>query len=150
VIYAGPIPTNPSELLNTRAMSELLETLCGNYDVVLIDSSPCTVVTDALVIATRVDGVLLVIDVGKTEKEALRYARDLLDRARARVLGLVCNRVARNGRHYYGRYGYYTKPPDDGRWRGGDGSDGVREPERTEGGYSKAMSRVAVDEDADA
>jgi capsular exopolysaccharide synthesis family protein len=148
VICAGPIPTNPSELLNTRAMSELLETLCGNYDVVLIDSSPCTVVTDALVIATQVDGVMLVIDVGKTEKEALRYARDLLDRARARVLGLVCNRVGRNGRHFYGRYGYYSKPFEENHARRQDAGAG-RDPQREEGSYSKAMSRVAVIEDED-
>jgi len=107
LIPSGAIPSNPSELLNTPGMTELLHTLTGEYDVILIDSSPCTLVTDALVMATKVDGVLLVVDVGRTHKLALRHARDLLDRARARVLGMVFNRAGREGRPYYGRCGYY-------------------------------------------
>jgi capsular exopolysaccharide synthesis family protein len=111
LIPSGAIPSNPSELLNTPGMTELLHSMTGEYDVILIDSSPCTLVTDALVMATKVDGVILVVDVGRTHKLALRHARDLLDRARARVLGMVFNRAGREGRSYYGRYGYYGPVP---------------------------------------
>lgn len=107
LIPSGAIPTNPSELLNTSGMTELLHSLTGEYDVILVDSSPCTLVTDALVLATKVDGVILVVDVGRTHKLALRQARDLLTRARARVIGMVFNRAGRDGRPYYGQYSSY-------------------------------------------
>jgi capsular exopolysaccharide synthesis family protein len=111
VIPSGPIPSNPSELLNTARMTELLNTLAGDYDVILVDSSPCTLVTDALVLAAKVSGVILVVDVGRTQKVALRHARELLERARARVIGMVFNRAGRDGWPYYGRYGYYQSAP---------------------------------------
>lgn len=110
VICSGPIPSHPSELLNTPRMTELLDTLSGQYDLVIIDTPPCLPVTDALVLSAKVDGVVLVVDVGKTRKGALRYARELLHRARARVLGVVFNRAGRDGGMFYGRYGYRSHP----------------------------------------
>lgn len=119
VICAGPEPDNPSELLNTPAMEALLKVLRGRFqfDVVLIDSSPCALVTDALVLASKVDGVLLVVDAGHTPRNALCYARELLARARARVVGTVFNRVSGRNAAYYGRYGVYGHShPSDSRW----------------------------------
>lgn len=113
VICSGPIPSHPSELLNTTKMTELLDTLAADYDLVMIDTPPCLPVTDALVLSAKVDGVVLVVDVGKTRKGALRYARELLHRARARVLGVVFNRAGRDGGMFYSRYGYKSSPFSD-------------------------------------
>lgn len=117
VITAGSLPDNPAELLNTPLMSEILIALIAahRYDLVLIDSSPCAVVTDALLLAGKVDGVLLVVDAGRTHKASLSYARYLLSRARARLVGTVFNRVSGSSGRYYGRYGMNAAAHESGR-----------------------------------
>lgn len=106
VLTAGPIPPNPSEILASRRMSELLEQLKEKYDIVLIDSPPALAVTDAQIIATKCDGVILVIDSGKVKKDAAVKVRTNLEHVKARILGVVLNNVDRtNGDTYY--YYYY-------------------------------------------
>lgn len=135
VICAGQTPENPSELLNTPAMEALLTELRSRFrfDLVLVDSSPCAVVTDALILAGKVDGVLMVVDAGHTPRNALCYARDLLARARARVVGTVFNRVSGRNAGYYGRYGVYGHS-------NGTGGDSSRWYARSNGSASMALA----------
>jgi capsular exopolysaccharide synthesis family protein len=106
VIASGPRPPDPAELLNSARMSELIKQLCGMAEVVIFDTPPCLPVTDAQVLATKVNGVLLVLEVGESKKAALRHAKGLLDHARARTLGLVFNKIGQGASQSY--YHYYT------------------------------------------
>lgn len=106
LIPSGPIPPNPSEILASRRMTTLLEQLSDEYDMILIDSPPTLAVTDSQVIATRCDGVILVIDQGKVKREVALKAKANLEHVKARILGVVLNNVNRdNGDVYY--YYYY-------------------------------------------
>lgn len=121
VICSGPVPPNPAELLGSRALDQVLDRLEAEADVIILDSPPCIPVTDPLVMAARVDGVVLVVHVGQTRKGALRQAEQLLTRARARLLGTVFNRVQlkKGGGYYYHGYGYYgSEPLENGRGAG--------------------------------
>jgi len=107
VIPSGPPPPNPSELLSLGATRHVLDTIRAECDVLVIDSPPVLPVTDPLILASRMDGVVLVAHVGQTHKKAIRQAELLLARARARVLGIVFNRVPiRKGQYYSYYYGY--------------------------------------------
>ncbi len=107
----GPYPPNPAEILGSQRMKALLEALEERYDLILIDSAPLTVVTDAAVLGTKADGVVLVARASFTEKGALTYSIEQLRNVRAPVLGAVLNDVdyRRDSRYYstYGKYGYY-------------------------------------------
>lgn len=108
----GPIPPNPNELLHTAAFNALLANLAGRFDRVIIDSPPAGVVADAAVVATQVDGTVLVLKAGHTSRDAaVRTVRSLSD-VKARVFGAVLNDLdledQRYGQYYqYYRYGYY-------------------------------------------
>ncbi len=110
VITSGSLPPNPAELLGSTRMKQILSRLEESASVVIIDSPPF-VVTDSTVLAAKVDGVLLVIQPGKTHAEAAKAMLTQLDRAGARVIGVVLNRVPRKGRSYYGGY-YYQYDSD--------------------------------------
>jgi succinoglycan biosynthesis transport protein ExoP len=94
VLPAGTIPPNPTELLNTGAMGRLLHDLGEACDMVIVDAPPALPVADAQVLSTKVDGVLLVVEMGKAKKDAVDQTRALLDRAHARILGAVMNKMA--------------------------------------------------------
>lgn len=105
---SGPLPPNPSEMLGSEAMAELIGRLRNLYDVVLFDCPPVVAITDAAVLAPRVDGVLLVVRAGYTDRQAARQARINLQRVGARILGVVLNDVElRSGRYGYYYYYYY-------------------------------------------
>lgn len=108
---SGPFPPNPAELLGSARMKSLIDELETRYDFVILDSAPLTIVTDAAVLGTKVDGVVLVARANRTEKGALTYAVEQLLNVRAPVLGTVLNDVdyRRDSRYSsrYGRYGYY-------------------------------------------
>ncbi|MDH4137599.1 MAG: polysaccharide biosynthesis tyrosine autokinase, partial [Anaerolineae bacterium] len=93
VLTSGPLPPNPSELLGSQKMKSLIESLKGKADVVLLDSPPALVVTDAAVLAGQVDGVLLVADAGKTRREMAQRAKEDLIKVGANVLGAVLNKL---------------------------------------------------------
>ncbi|MFZ5882112.1 MAG: polysaccharide biosynthesis tyrosine autokinase [Chloroflexota bacterium] len=107
VITSGSLPPNPAELLGSHKMSSILADLTSRVDVVIIDSPP-SLVSDAQILAAKVDGVLLVVQPGKTHAGAARAMREQLDRAGARVVGAVFNRIPRNRGYYYGGYRYYS------------------------------------------
>lgn len=108
LLTSGPIPPNPSEILASKRMNALLEQLSQEYDTVLIDSPPALAVTDAQIISTRCDGVLLVVDSGKVKREAAMKAKANLEHVQARILGVVLNNIdRRHGEAYY--YYYYRQ-----------------------------------------
>lgn len=105
-LAAGPIPPNPAELLQSKAMHELLDHLRGVYDVVIIDAPPLLPVTDAALLATHADGAILVVRHSKVTREQVRLAMDRIAHVDARLVGVVMNMVPIKGRGYGYGYGY--------------------------------------------
>ncbi len=104
VMTSGPLPPNPSELLSSHKMSELLHRLEAECDLVVIDSPPVTVVSDTAVLASRVDGVLVVFAADRVRRDLARNAMAALRQVNARVLGVVLNRTTGNQHGYYYSY----------------------------------------------
>jgi len=109
IITSGSLPPNPAELLNSSRMGEILEELSDQADVVIIDSPP-VMVTDPSILAARVDGVVIVVEPGRTNAVATRALSEQMKRADARVVGVVLNRIPRRPGYYYGGYKYYYAP----------------------------------------
>ncbi|MBZ5705055.1 MAG: polysaccharide biosynthesis tyrosine autokinase [Acidobacteriia bacterium] len=109
VLPAGTPPPNPAELLASANMKDVLAELRGEYDHIVVDTPPTLSVTDAVVMSTRADAVVLVIRSGQTTKQALRRARDLLMQVNARVCGVLLNAVDLNSPEYYYYYEYQGK-----------------------------------------
>jgi len=105
ILTSGPIPPNPSELLDSQAMDGIMRDLKEDYDYVIYDSPPILAVTDSQTIASKCDGVVMVIASGKTQKDRAIKAKDLLEKAGSKMLGVVINRVEEKKNEYYGHYG---------------------------------------------
>lgn len=104
IIHSGRIPPNPSEILGSERFEELLSCLRRSYEYVILDSPPLLPVADAAIIATKVDGVLLVVHAGKTKKTEFMGARAAVESVSAKILGVVLNKIPENSRGY--KYGY--------------------------------------------
>jgi len=89
LLPSGPLPPRPADLLGSRRMEHLLARLRQTADIVIFDTPPVQNVTDALVLATRVDGVLLVVQAGRSRRDRVREARQKLEKVKANVLGVV-------------------------------------------------------------
>jgi len=109
ILPAGTPPPNPAELLASSNMGEVLTELLQEYDHIVIDTPPTLSVTDAVIMSTRADAVVLVIRSGQTTKQALRRARDLLTQVNARVSGVLLNAVDLSSPDYYYYYEYQGK-----------------------------------------
>jgi capsular exopolysaccharide synthesis family protein len=105
MIGSGPIPPNPSELLGSVRMIEVLDLIAGENRTVVIDSPPVLSVTDAVLLSTLADGVVLVVKPGSTNMQALRQTVDQLRWVGANLIGIVLNDVPAKG----SRYSYFTK-----------------------------------------
>ena len=104
VMTSGPLPPNPSELLSSQRMQELLHNLGAHCDLVVIDSPPVVVVSDTAVLATRTDGVLLVLSSDKMRRDLARNAVAALHQVKALILGVAINRVTGGEHGYYYSY----------------------------------------------
>ena len=93
VLTAGPIPPNPAELVGSKRMKRLIEEASEQFDIVLIDTPPVIVVTDAAILAQKVDGVILVLASGEVNKDDAQTAKEHLDNVGAKVLGTILNKV---------------------------------------------------------
>jgi capsular exopolysaccharide synthesis family protein len=115
LLPSGHIPPNPAELLGSGRMAAVIEELKGYADVVLFDAPPTLVVADAVILGSKVDGVLMVTDAGSTRRHAATKAVEELRRVKANLLGVVLNRLSgrRNGYYYY--YHYYYDQSEDGK-----------------------------------
>jgi len=89
LLPSGPLPPRPADLLGSRRMEGLLNRLRQIADIVIFDTPPVQPFTDALVLATRVDGVLLVIQAGRSRRDRVREARQKLEKVKANLLGVV-------------------------------------------------------------
>ncbi len=107
LLTTGPLPPNPSELLGSEKMNVILKKLAGMVDYIIIDSPPTTVVTDAMILSKKVDGVLLVARPGKTPVIVLRRAVEELFRVGAKIFGVVLNDADQKGARYGYHEGYY-------------------------------------------
>ncbi len=109
VITSGSLPPNPSELLGSEKMSDILLKLGSQFNTVILDAPPALVVTDAVVLAPRVDGVIVVVKPTVTKRGELRTVIEQLQQVKANLLGVVINdvRLGRSGYYYYYR-GYYA------------------------------------------
>ncbi len=105
VITSGPIPPNPAELLSSNEMKNLLQFLRGNFKHIVIDSPPAISFTDAAILSTQVDGVVLVAMAGKSSIHLMRRFKQRLSIIGARIYGVVLNGVKANSVEY-GYYGY--------------------------------------------
>jgi non-specific protein-tyrosine kinase len=103
VLTSGPLPPNPADLMGSRRMEEVIAALGEQADQILFDTPPIVAVTDAAVLATKVDGVLLVISAGKTRRENARTAVQRLEQIKARLVGTVLT----NMQMVTGFKGYY-------------------------------------------
>lgn len=102
VLTSGPIPPNPSELLASKQMGEVLAEMKERFDMVIFDTPPILAVADAQILANQVDASLLIVSSSKTEKEAALKAKDLLTQAKSKLLGAVLNnRKMEEGNYYY-------------------------------------------------
>ena len=106
ILVSGPVPPFPTEMLGSATMTQLLEQCRGIYTHVVIDSPPLLSVTDGVVLARDADAVVLIVRHGRSSKQTVRRARDLLVRAGAPITGVVINAVDLSSPEYYGYYGY--------------------------------------------
>lgn len=93
LLPSGTIPPNPAELLASRRMSDVIAALQQRAEIVLFDAPPVIAVTDAAVLSSKVDAVLLVVSAGKTKREHAKKAKALLDKVNAHLIGTVLNNV---------------------------------------------------------
>ncbi len=107
VITSGSLPPNPAELLGSERMEQILADALKQVDIIVIDSPP-SLVADVQVLASKADGVLVVIQPGHTPSDEVQAMLEQLNRAGARVVGVVFNRIPRNRFYYYGGYRHYS------------------------------------------
>ncbi|MCL4822818.1 MAG: polysaccharide biosynthesis tyrosine autokinase [Anaerolineales bacterium] len=107
VLTSGSLPPNPAELLGSARMEQILQEVGRDADLVILDSPPA-IVADVQVLAAKVDAVILVIHPGHTHVDSARATLEMLNRAGARVVGVVLNRIPRDRADYYGGYRHYS------------------------------------------
>lgn len=142
IMPCGPLPPNPAELIDSARMSALIEELKGRYDMVIFDAPPIIAVTDASILASKLDGLVLLLGMTKVTRKAATHALALLERAKVKVWGMVVRGVRPDTDGYY--YSYYHRyyghvdkenkkgrsadkaaalsaPPEGGTWGGPSG-----------------------------
>ena len=113
ILTGGPKPPNPSELLGSEKMRTFLESLKKDYDIIILDTPPVLPVTDAAILASQVDGVVIVSSYGHTTFDGLDRTKVQLENVGAKILGVILNKVPtskRGGHYYYYYYDGYNAP----------------------------------------
>lgn len=133
-ISAGPIPPNPSEILASRRMAEVITELKLHFDYILLDTPPLGMVTDAAVLNPVVDGYIVLASLGSVHRDGLLHVLDTLAKINAHVVGIVANKVPVSKRFskygYYSAYGYY-----------GDESKSDKKAKKEKKRWGKAISK---------
>ena len=109
-IPSGPIPPNPSELIGSSLFKSMMASLGEQFDHLILDSPPVLGFADSIILSTSVDGIILVVLGGKTPRETLQRAKEVLHQVNAKILGVVINRIdiqRSDYGYYYYRYHYY-------------------------------------------
>jgi capsular exopolysaccharide synthesis family protein len=107
LLPSGPVPPNPAELIGSDQMSALIKSLQDRFTHVVIDSPPIASFTDGVLIASMVDGVILVVHSGKSSRQVVRRARQFLQDVGAKILGVVLNNVNLRAQNDYYYQSYY-------------------------------------------
>lgn len=107
MVFAGPVPPNPSELLGNKHFNKMIEEARNTYDLVIIDTPPLGSVIDSAVVAKNCDGVVLVISHGNISYRFAQKVKEQLDKAECHILGCVLNKVNMSKSSKYGYYGKY-------------------------------------------
>jgi len=109
-VPAGSIPSNPSELIGRKHMGDVLAEMKQEYDFVLCDVPPILVVSDAALLASHLDGVLILVRSGIAQAQEVSRAREQMERIGGKVLGCIFNGFSGEAGYGYGRYsGYYLE-----------------------------------------
>ena len=106
-VSSGPIPPNPAELLGSKRMKELIDTLVEKYEHVIIDGAPVAAFADSRLLSRLVDGVLLITSVGITQKNVLKSSIEEIRKVRGRIIGIIVNRLDSSRDKYRYKYYYY-------------------------------------------
>ncbi len=102
VLTSGPIPPNPTEILNTQALVDLINGLRADYDQIILDAPPVLVASDARLIARLADGIVFIIKSGASEYKKIAKSIELLQKTQTKILGAVLNKPsAQPGKMYY-------------------------------------------------
>ncbi|MDQ3133033.1 MAG: polysaccharide biosynthesis tyrosine autokinase, partial [Acidobacteriota bacterium] len=110
LLPSGPIPPNPAELIGSEQMANFLKTMGNNFTHVVVDSPPIASFTDGVLIASMVDGVILVVHAGKSSRQVIRRSRQLLQDVGAKIFGVVLNNVnLKSQDNYYYYQSYYHR-----------------------------------------
>ena len=112
IVFAGPYPPNPTELVGSPAFKELLEAKRDQYDYLLIDAAPLGLVIDAAVMASVCDGAVIVLNAGRIKYRMAQDVRDQIQRSGCKILGVVLNQVGRKSSSSYGG-SYYSMKYDN-------------------------------------
>jgi capsular exopolysaccharide synthesis family protein len=108
VVPSGPLPPNPTDLLGSEKFKLILSNLKEKVDIVILDSAP-SIVSDPIILSTKVDGVLVVIKPGSTKIGAAQAMLEQFQRSGARIIGVVLNPISRNRARFSSEYEYYSK-----------------------------------------
>lgn len=117
ILTSGPIPPNPAELVGSDQMAKLLKLFQKHFDHVVIDSPPITSFTDGVLIASIVDGVILVVHSGQSSRQVVRRARQLISDVGAKIFGVVLNNVDLKSQDNYYYQSYYHRDNYDSQGR---------------------------------
>lgn len=104
VLTSGVVPPNPSELLNSKRMEEIMSEMEDYFDLIIFDTPPLLAVTDSQVLASKADGVLFIIPKGQVKTGEVLKAKELLEMVKANILGAIFNRVETSSDEYYQYY----------------------------------------------
>ena len=101
IITAGSIPPNPTEMLGSQRMNNIIDDLSNSYDFIIIDLPPVNVVSDALVVSTLLDGMIIVVRSGYSKRREVAKCMKHIEMSRVKVLGIVLSSVHQSGKYYY-------------------------------------------------
>ena len=108
MLQNGTIPPNPAELISSENMKRLLDLLKSMYDVVLLDGTPCMVVSDSIALSSMVDSTILIAESKKTKTNDLKNTKKLIEDVNGKILGVITNKAdIQSGKYYGKKYGYY-------------------------------------------
>ncbi len=112
MLATGPVPPNPSELLSSAKTHEVFESLSAYADIVVVDSAPVLPVTDAAVLSTHADAILLVVSAGMVKRRDIARSVEMLRQINAPIVGTVLNRAPESDSYAYYHYGYEQRSSD--------------------------------------
>jgi len=117
VIPSGPLPPNPSELLGSNRMNDLMKILNEKFDIIIWDSPPLMTVTDSLILSKFLDGTVVITRAGKTTYDIVRRGLKSLDDIKSHVLGIVINAIdiKKSDYYYYRYYNYYPSSKEESK-----------------------------------